>query len=400
MPKVVTPLTDTKVRQAKPKDKVYWVSDGGGLYLRVTPDGSKFWAARPTVNGKRTTLHLGKYPEMSLAQARQANQVTDGGRLPMPEPEPDPKEADNAASFTAVSEAWIAHKQQGWSKKSYDNAIHVIRNKLQPKVGHLDMRTLRTSDVLEVVREIAAETPVYGRKAVTYLNGIVEQAILAGLRGEDQVIRTKGMLPTYRGGHVPAITKERSVGDLMRAIYNYEGAVTRAALKLAAWTALRPGIIASAKWSEIDLARAEWHVDAFEEDGRRRMKTRHDHIVSLPTQAVEMLEEMWEISGGSVYVFPPSGRRKNVHLSRDTLSKALRLMGFKGQHATHGFRAMLRTLARERLGVDPDVLEAQLAHAKGDEVQAAYDRTTFGETRRRVMQEWADYLDRHRLSED
>jgi len=179
----------------------------------------------------------------------------------------------------------------------------------------------------------------------------------------------------------------------MRVVYGYEGFVVRSALLLAAWTALRPGVIASARWDEIDLDRAEWHIAGLEEDGRRRMKTGHDHIVSLPSQAVAMLKDMQQFSGGAEYVFPAVGKMRNPHLHRDALSRALRLMGFAGTHSTHGFRAMLRTVARERLRVDFDVLEAQLAHAKRDQIQAAYDRTQFDDERREAMQRWADYLD-------
>ncbi|WP_296470570.1 site-specific integrase [Pigmentiphaga sp.] len=226
-----------------------------------------------------------------------------------------------------------------------------------------------------------------------YLNGVVDHCILEGIRDDDQVLRLRGILPSYRGGHIPAVTREKDIGPLLRAIGNYEGVVVRSALMLAAWTALRPGVIASARWSEIDLDKAEWHIAGLEEDGRRRMKTGHYHIVSLPRQAVAMLREMQKFSGGAEYVFPAVGKMRNAHLHRDALSRALRLMGFAGAHTPHGFRAMLRTVARERLQIDFDVLEAQLAHAKRDAIQAAYDRTRFDDERREAMQRWADYLD-------
>lgn len=182
----------------------------------------------------------------------------------------------------------------------------------------------------------------------------------------------------------------------MRAVHAYSGPAVRSAIYLIAWTVMRPGVVAGARWADIDFARREWHVEG------KHMKTRHDHIVPLPTQAIEMLKAMYELTGQQEYVFPAMKHSSTPHLHRDTLSKAMRSMGFKGIHSPHGFRAMLRTLARERLGVERDVLEAQLAHAKGSDVEAAYDRTTFGEERRQVMQQWADYLDRLRTdsSED
>jgi integrase len=152
-------------------------------------------------------------------------------------------------------------------------------------------------------------------------------------------------------------------------------------------TGLRPGVVASAPWDEVNLETGEWHVAA------ERMKMRHDHIVPLPKQAIAVLNEVQLLTGKGHYVFPSPARQKTPHLHRDALSKALREMGFQGKHATHGFRGMLRTVGRERLGMDIDVLEAQLAHAKRGDVQKAYDRTTFDDDRRRVMQEWADYID-------
>ena len=138
---------------------------------------------------------------------------------------------------------------------------------------------------------------------------------------------------------------------------------------------------------------AEWRVPGRNPDGTRRMKTGQDYSTSLPRQALAVLHEMRERNMGGEYVFPPQARQKSAHLSRDALSKALREMGFQGEHTTHGFRASLRTLGRERLGIDVDVLEAQLAHAPKDEVEAAYARVKFREKRREVMQAWADYLD-------
>src|SRR5690606_17355805 len=147
-------------------------------------------------------------------------------------------------------------------------------------------------------------------------------------------------------------------------------------------TAMRPAIVASAQWDHIDLEAAEWHVPG------ELMKTGNDHIVPLPRQAVKLLKDIRPAEPG-IYVFPSPARQTTPHLHRDALSKALREMGFQSKHATHGFRGTLRTMARERLGIDIDVLEAQLAHVKKGDVQKAYDRTTFNDQRVKVMQTWA-----------
>lgn len=414
MPKLAKRLTALAVEKARPKDAAYTLASGGGLFLNVLPSGSKQWLVRYRTPLGRNKVVVGTYPVMTLAEAhKKAEEVQTAARTGAPivgkraeskarvASQTEAELARQAAveearrhSFTVLSEAWLKSRQPGWAEESYRKARYVVRQYLQPAFGEADMRSLRTKDVTASLRDIAATAPSLAKKAVQYLNGVVDYCILEGIREDDQVLRLRGVLPSHKGGHIPAVTREQGIGPLMQAIFNYEGFVVRAALSLAAWTALRPGVIASARWTEIDLERAEWHILGLEEDGRRRMKTGNDHIVSLPQQAISMLKEMHKFSGGSEYVFPAVGKMKNLHLHRDALSKALRQMGFAGTHSTHGFRAMLRTVARERLRIDFDVLEAQLAHAKRDEIQAAYDRTRFDDERRDAMQRWADYLDR------
>nr|WP_233238296.1 site-specific integrase [Bordetella sp. LUAb4] len=414
MPSLAKGLTDLAVRNAKRRDKRYTLADGLGLHLEVLPTGRKSWFARYRLpDGKQRTVALGLYPDLTLAEARmKAEDVQSAGRTGAPiigaraeakmRVQAHAAEIDRAQqaaeeakrySFTHLSDAWLASRKSGWAEESYRKARYVIRERLQPAIGELDMRALRSLDVTDTLRSLAETTPSLAKKAIQYLNGVVDYCIHEGVREDDQVLRLKGVLPRHRGGHVPAVTRQQEVGHLLRVIYAYEGVIVRSALLLAAWTASRPGVVASAKWSEIDLERGEWHIAGMNADGTRRMKNGHDHLVSLPTQAVAMLHDMLQFSGGGEYVFPAVGKLKNPHLHRDALSRALRLMGFAGEHSPHGFRAMLRTIARERLKIDFDVLEAQLAHAKRDQIQAAYDRTGFIDERREAMQKWADYLD-------
>ncbi|HEY0295920.1 MAG TPA: integrase arm-type DNA-binding domain-containing protein [Bordetella sp.] len=420
MPKLAQQLTDKAIRAFKPQAKVYTRPDGNNLHLRITPSGAKSWQVRyllPT--GERGAVVIGDYPAMGVAEARvKTAEIHQAARTGVPivgqraanqAQRQTRTEAEIAAqraveearkhSFMVLSDKWLEAMKPGWADESYRKARYVVHTYLQPKIGTLDMRTMRSKDVTTPLREMAAKVPSLAKKAVQYLNGIVTYCIHEGIREDDQVLVLDGVLPSHRGGHIPAVTQEQGIGPLMRAIHAYEGFVVRCALLLAAWTTLRSGVVATARWSEIDLERAEWSIpgldDGFHETGKRknRMKTGHAHVVSLPTQAVEMLREMHQFTGGTEYVFPSVGKRKNPHLHRDALSAALRGMGFGGKHAPHGFRAMLRTVARVKMKIDPDVLEAQLAHAKKDEIQSAYDRTMFDDERREVMQRWADYLD-------
>ena len=297
------------------------------------------------------------------------------------------------AAFPTVAAAWLKFKRKEWADETYRKAFYVADTYLIPNLRRRPITTLTTKQAADVLATIAETAPTLAEKARQYLGGIVQYAIRHGLREDGRLLSLRGAVPNHAKGHIPAATDPTTVARLVKAIEAYPTPVTRAALKLAALTAMRPGIVASARWAEIDLDAGEWHVQGRNADGSNRMKTGHDHIVPLPRQAIALLREMLVYTAEREYVFPPLARQATPHLSRDALSAALRSMGFQGQHATHGFRGMLRTVARERLNVDIDVLEAQLAHAKKGDVQKAYDRTTFNDERRKVMQAWADYLD-------
>jgi len=417
MPSLATPLTELQISKAKAKDKPYTLSDGNGLYFAVSVAGRKTWVVRYRLPGSATATPatIGHYPTMTLAEARaraveakrdaaqgkgtsgvrKAQQVATSLDDAEQEAEAQAWADTQRATFRAVSGRWLAEKRLGWAAETYRKARLVVDSYLIPKVGDSDMRTLETKDVRPVLVEMAAKTPQLARKARQYVGSIVDHAINEGLRSDERVLRLTRILPTIRSGHMPAVTEdEGKLGEIMRAIDAHENRVVRAALILTALTTVRPGVVASARWSEIDLAAGEWRIPGKDVNGDNRMKTGQDFSTSLPTQALEVLREMYERNAGGEYVFPPQARQNTPHVSRDALSGALRNMGFQGIHTPHGNRATLRTLGRERLGIDVDVLEVQLAHAPKDEVQAAYARVKFKEQRRAVMQEWADYLDK------
>jgi integrase len=395
MPRKATPLTDLRLRKAKVAEYPLW--DGGGLHVIVAASGTRLWRfkySRP--DGRENRIAFGSYPEVSLTEARQrredARALLRDGKDPGTERVAVKETARRLsdAAFPAVAAAWLAFKRKEWADETYRKAAYVTNTYLVPNLRRHPITTLTTKHAADVLATIADVAPSLAAKARQYLGGIVQYAIRHGLRDDGRLLSLRGAVPTHNATSIPAATDPSTIARLMKAIEAYPTPVTRAALKLAALTAMRPGIVASARWDEIDLDGAEWSVPA------GRMKTRHPHIVSLPSQALELLREMLAYTAGKEFVFPPLARQSTPHLNRDALSNALRRMGFQGQHATHGFRAMLRTVARERLDVDIDVLEAQLAHAKKGETNKAYDRTKFDDERRRVMQVWADYLDKLR----
>ncbi len=297
------------------------------------------------------------------------------------------REEDHADLFAAVAREWLAHRKPGWAAETYRKADYTCETYLIPPLQDAPIATLATKDVLPILGTLAETAPNLATKGRQYVNGIIQRAIQRGLREDGRFLSLKGAVRNYDKGHIPAATRPEDIAPLLTAIHAYTSPVVRGALILTMLTVMRPGVIAAARWADFNLEAAEWHVPS------HAMKTRHAHIVSLPRQALAVLEDMKAFSGSLDYVFPPLARQTSKHLSRDTLSAALRRMGFQGQHATHGFRGMLRTVGRERLGFDIDVLEAQLAHAKKGDVQKAYDRTTFTTQRREAMQAWADYLD-------
>lgn len=390
-------LTEVAIKSLKPKTNVYRVSDTNGLSIEVHPNGSKLWRYRYRYVGKPQMMSLGPWPLIALAVARRKRD--DARRLIYDGIDPMRHRREQAAAivreregqFPLVAQAWLDFKEKSVSAETFRKMKLVVEGDLVPALRRHSLTTLTTKDCIPVLRAMADRAPNLAAKARQYLNGIVEYSIKEGLRDDGKTLSLRGAIPTFEKNHIAAVTRPDELGALLRAIDGYASPTTREALLYASWTALRPGIVASARWSHIDLDAAEWHIPG------SLMKMRHDHIVPLPRQAVAMLRaRRAALPARQAYVFPSPAKQKTPHLHRDALSKALRDMGFQGKHATHGFRGTLRTMARERLNVDIDVLEAQLAHAKRGDVQKAYDRTTFDDQRREVMQQWADYLDERR----
>ncbi|MDQ1108376.1 integrase [Stenotrophomonas rhizophila] len=363
--------------------------DGGGLYLEVMPSGSRIWRLKYRIAGRETRATFGAYPEVSLTEARDRRskaraQLRDGI-------DPNAAKAERAvaaqrdagAAFTKVAAYWLASRKLGWADETHRKAEYVLKTYLAPKLKRHSIATLTTP---QAKLALAGIPPSLALKARGYLNNIVEFAILEGLREDGRLLSLRGAVPKVEKGHIPAAVDVADVRAVATAINDYPILVTRAALTLAMLTAQRPGNVVSMEWAEVDLDAAEWSIPA------NKMKTRHAHVVPLSRQAIDELDGMLAHTKGKQYVFPALYRQNTPHLHRDALSNALRKMGFQGKHATHGFRGMFRTVARERLNIPADVLEAQLAHAKRNEIQKAYDRTQFLAERHSAMQRWANYL--------
>ncbi len=354
MPRLAKPLTELQISRARVTGRAYTLPDGNGLHLAVSAAGLKTWVVRYRLPGSSTATPatVGRYPTMTLAEARvcaveakrdaaqgkatagmrKAQRITVSLDDAEQEAEAQAWAETQRATFRAVSGRWLAERRPGWAAETYRKARLVVDAYLIPTLGDADMRTLETKDVRPVLVEMAARTPQLARKARQYVGSIVDHAINEGLRPDESALRLARSLPTFRSGHMPAVTDdEGKLGEVMRAIDAHENRVVRAALTLASLTVMRSGVVASARWSEIDLEAGEWKIPGKEPDGSNRMKTGQDYSTSLPAQALEVLREMHARSAGEEYVFPPQARQNTPHLSRDALSKALTGHGLSGR---------------------------------------------------------------------
>ncbi len=392
MPKIVKNLTDREIKTAKPGEIK---QDGKGLMLVVDKSGNKRWVLRyKRPDGRRNMIGLGSYPDVPVAVARanadEVRQRLINGIDPVEHKKSEKLKQRklNRGTFKAVSEEWYAKKSREWADETCRKARLILDDYLLPKLANSSIAAISSSDVKLVLLEIHERSPRLAIKARQYCNQIVLYAIQDELREEGKMLALKGVLPTkFDKGHYPAVTKHTDLPKLCSAINGIKSIYSRVALWVCIYTATRPGVVAGMRWNELNLDAKEWHIPG------DRMKMGNDHITPLPDQLVSMLAEMQGLTGDSPFVFPGQRDPLNKHISRDSLSKALRENGMRGIAVPHGSRATFRTLARERLRVDPDILEAQIAHAKKGEVQAAYDRTQFLEERHKYTQLWADYID-------
>ncbi|WP_313217814.1 integrase arm-type DNA-binding domain-containing protein [Stenotrophomonas sp.] len=387
------PLSDAAIRRVKATDKQQKLSDGGGLFLLVHPNGSRYWRWKYCVNGKEKLLGMGIYPDVSLAKARESRE--DARRLLASGV--DPSEHRKAAtasravadgeSFEVITREWLAGRP--WVPTYGKKVIAWFEKDVFPYIGARRAGDLKASDFLQVARRMEARAAFESAHRVMQNCGQVMRYAVATDRAE------RNPVADLRGALVPAPEKNHAaivdpvqLGGLLRALHAYHGTpVVQAALKLAPMVFVRPGELRQAEWTEVDLDGAVWSIPA------ARMKMRQAHIVPLARQAVEVLSELQQITGHGQYVFA-GGRTDKRPMSEVAVLAALRVMGFDKDTVTgHGFRATARTLLDEVLGYRPDIIEHQLAHAVKDPNGRAYNRTTHLAERTRMMQEWADYLE-------
>ncbi|RQS53462.1 phage integrase central domain-containing protein [Burkholderia sp. Bp8986] len=387
------PLTDAEIRKAKPGEKPIRLFDGGGLYLEISTAGGKWWRLKYRFGGKEKRISLGVYPDIGLKDARErrdaAKKLLANGVDPG-----EAKKAKKAAnleraanSFEVIAREWFAKYAPAWAASHADKIIQRLERDVFPWLGGRPIADIAAPELLTVVRRIeergAHDT---AHRALQNCGQVFRYAVATGRAQRDPSGDLRGALPPLKHEHYAAITDPIQVGELLRAIDGFQGTfIVRCALMLAPMLFVRPGELRLAEWSGFNLDKAEWRYLV--------TKTKTEHLVPLPTQAVAILRELCALTGRRQHVFP--GRDPHKPMSGAAINAALRRMGYdtKTEITGHGFRAMARTILHEELTIKPEVIEHQLAHRVPDNLGTAYNRTKFLNERRKMMQKWADYLD-------
>lgn len=388
------PLTDTGIRNAKPSDKPYALTDERGLSIHIQPNGSKWWRFRYRFSGKAKMLSFGIYPDVGLKLARDRRE----GARKMLSDGVDPGEnrkaqkatrTERAAnSFEVIAREWIEAQKSSVSQGQYEKTTARLQNDVFPWLGGKPIAEITAPDVLEVIRRIDQRGARYtAHRCRGQISQIMRYAIATGRADRDPCPDLKGAIPPVRGGNFASITEPAQVGELLRAFDAFSGTfVVRSALLLAPLLFVRPGELRKAEWTGFDLEKAEWRYLV--------TKTKTEHLVPLALQAVTLIKELHALTGHGRYVFP--GRDPQKPMSDAAVNAALRRMGYdtKTEITGHGFRAMARTILHEELHQKPEVIEHQLAHSVPDALGTAYNRTKFLKERKAMMQLWADYLEK------
>ena len=368
-------LTELKIKNLKPKEKRYMVSDGQGLSIMVMPSGEKYWYVRTWDHGKETKRSLGRYPDISLKEARALRHTAALRR-------------DTPVVFADIAEEWFKTR---YSTMNRLLTVRDTRGRLDkyviPAFGGRDVQSITPRDILLHVRSIQEKAPNQGACVRTLLSQIFRYAIAAGLVDWDPAAQVRGaLLPIPPAQHRATVTDAASAAALLRTIEGYEGnQIVRLGLLLLAYTFVRPSEMRCAEWSEIDFDSTLWTIPA------ERMKMKREHIVPLSTRVVALFQQLHRLSSHPIYCF--SLPRQGKPISKTTFSVTMCRLGYgTGKATPHSFRGMASTLLNEN-GFPPDVIERQLAHVEGNAVRAAYNHAEYLPERRRMMQWWADYLD-------
>lgn len=386
-------LSDAKVRNAKSGTKRYKIADGDGLFLLIMPSGGKYWRMKYFFAGKEKQLALGVYPEVPLMDARQrcveARKLLAAGK--------DPGEAKQEAkrsaaiksgnTFEIVAREWYEKRTHEWAPGSLRCKRSYLESYVLPKLGHRPITAITAPEVLAMLREIEARgTLDTTRRVMQMCDQIFRYGIATGRAERSPVPDLRGALKTPVVQH-QAFLKANELPEYLRKLDTYDGSPqTKLALRLLLLTFVRTKELRGGLWMEIDWEKSEWRIPA------ERMKMKQLHIVPLSRQAVDVLRELEKLNGHRKYLFP-NEHNPATFMSENTMLYALYRMGYHSRATGHGFRSTASTVLNE-YEFRPDVIERQLAHGDRNRVRATYNHAQYLSERRKMMQWWADYLDK------
>ncbi len=379
------------------------LADSGGLYLEVSFNGSKRWFWKYRLDRKEKRLALGRYPEVSLKDARTARDIARLSQRAGKDPVQERAAAkalvrvSNANNFAAIANEWFENKAGGWSEHHKVRERRNLDKDLIPWIGKRPCDEITPPELLAVIRRVEARGSLdVAHRVLTTAKGVFAFAVATGRATQNPSMHLKGALTPHKGKNFAAVTDPKKLGAVIRAIHGCRsGLIVATALKLAPLVFQRPNELAGAEWSEMDLNHGLWTIPSTRMKRRVSEKLNGDpHLVPLPIQAVALLREIQTLTGEGRFVFP-STRSKSRSLSTAGMLAALSSVGIDSKTQTiHGFRATARTLLDEELEWSVPIIEAQLSHSVRDANGTSYNRTSFMRQRAEMMQQWADYLDK------
>ncbi len=388
------PLNDTKCKNAKPKDKTYRLFDGHGLYLEVSPKGGRYWRMKYRHLGKENRLAHGVYPEMTLSEARELTMNARKMLARGVDPAIAKKEHkaalhyQSANNFQAIALEWVEKQAAVWKPSNYLKVTRRLKNDVFPQLGALPVDAITPPILLRMAQVVEARgAHEMARSVLQYCGQVFRYAIATSRATSDPTRDLRGALKPYKKGRIPALTFR----ELPKFLQDLENSgmfeITYLATKLMMLTFVRTSELIGAKKGEIDFKNKMWEIPA------ERMKMERPHMVPLSRQALAILKRLFEYNPASEYLFPsPQGWRK--HISNNTVLFAIYDMGYKGRMTGHGFRALAMSTIKEELGYRHEVIDRQLAHIEPNKIKAAYDRAEFLEERKKMMQDWANLIDK------
>jgi integrase len=384
-------LKNTQIINSKPCNKPYKLTDGEGLYIQVTPQGSKLWRLRYRLAGKENVFAIGPYPDIGIKDAREekiaAKKLIAEGIHPAHQRKLKKIRQihEHANSFEAVAQEWLKKQEDIWTPRTLRQRKSILKRDVYSEIGSLPIKQVTPAHVLIILKKVENRAPSIA-VVVNQMIGAISRYAVATLRAEiDPTNPLRGSLKQIQTQHKKPLTPD-DIPDFMAALEEYSGFFSnKIALKLLWLTLARSVEVLHARWDEFDRSSATWVVPA------KRMKKREQHKIPLPRQAVELLEHLRPLTGKSEYLFP---NRSNLTrpASIGVFWKMFSSMGYQGRFSPHGIRVTGSTILNEQ-GFRPDIIETQLAHQERNKTRASYNQAEYLEERRTMMQQWADYLD-------